>query len=186
MKAIAVASMLALAAPPAEGQQPRPPAGSPRAVAERVLGALSRKDAPGFARDVHPEAIADFRANVIQVLEQSPTPEQRTQGLQFFGGARSLEEFKRVPADQVFVAYMRRVFEQMNAAGNLRVTNTILGEVPEGPNTAHVLYRARVTAGKDSATNIAVLSLRRSPGGWKALLSGDLQALNGPRPQPPR
>ena len=186
MKAAAITALLVVSATAAQAQQARLPPGSARAVAERVLGALSRKDAAAFARDVHPEAVAGFRLNVIQVLEQSPTPEQRTQGLQFFGGARSLEEFKRVPADQVFVAYMRRVFEQMSAAGNLQVTNTLLGEVPEGGNTAHVVYRARVTAGRDSATNIAVLSLRRSPGGWKALLSGDLQALNGPRPPAPR
>ena len=178
--ALVLGAGLLFAAPASEAQQTLP-SGSARAVAERVLGALSRKDAVAFARDVHPDAIGGFRNNVIQVLEQSPTPEQRAQGLRFFGGARSLDEFKSLPADQVFVAYMRHVFEQMNAAGNLQVTNTILGEVPEGGALMHVVYRARVVSAGGSISNVAVLSLRRSPAGWKALLSGDLQPLNGPR-----
>jgi hypothetical protein len=156
-------------------------AGTPRAVAERVLASLARKDAEAFTRDVHPEAIAAFRANVVRILEQSATPDQRAQGLKFFGGARSLDELKKMPAERVFVAYMRGVFGRMPAAPELRITNAIIGEVLEGDSFAHIVYRSRVASPKESVTNVTVLSLRRSPGGWKAQLDGDLQGLAGPR-----
>ncbi len=182
------ALLLALAAsaaalPAAAQANPKQPvrAGTPRAVAERVLASLARKDAEAFTRDVHPEAIAAFRANVVRILEQSATPDQRAQGLKFFGGARSLDELKKMPAERVFLAYMRGVFGRMPAAPELRITNAIIGEVLEGDSFAHVVYRSRVASPKESVTNVTVLSLRRSPGGWKAQLDGDLQGLAGPR-----
>ena len=162
---------------------PRQPvrAGSPRAVAERVLASLARKDADAFTRDVHPEAIAAFRTNVVRILEQSATPDQRAQGLKFFGGARSVDELKKMPAERVFVSYMRGVFGRMPSAPGLRITNSVIGEVLEGDAFAHIVYRSRVASSKESVANVTVLSLRRTPGGWKALLDGDLQGLAGPR-----
>lgn len=171
--------------PAAAQGNPKQPvrAGSPRAVAERVLASLARKDADAFTRDVHPEAIAAFRTNVVRILEQSATPDQRAQGLRFFGGARSLDELKKMPAERVFVAYMRGVFGRMPSAPELRITNAVIGEVLEGDALAHIVYRSRVASPKESVANVTVLSLRRSPGGWKALLDGDLQGLAGPRAQ---
>ena len=161
-------------------------AGTPRAVAERVLASLARKDADAFTRDVHPEAIAAFRANVVRILEQSATPDQRAQGLRFFGGARSVDELRKMPAERVFIAYMRGVFGRMPAAPEVRITNSVIGEVLEGDALAHIVYRARIASPKESVANVTVLSLRRSPGGWKALLDGDLQGLAGPRASPGR
>jgi len=181
-------------APPASAQanpkQPARPqpvrAGTPRAVAERVLASLSRKDADAFTRDVHPEALAAFRANVVRILDQSATPDQRAQGLRFFGGARSVDELRKMPAERVFIAYMRGVFGRMPAAPEVRITNSVIGEVLEGDALAHIVYRARIASPKESVANVTVLSLRRSPGGWKALLDGDLQGLAGPRASPGR
>ena len=179
-----VALAASAAAVPASAQgNPKQPvrAGSPRAVAERVLASLARKDADAFTRDVHPEAIAAFRTNVVRILEQSATPDQRAQGLKFFGGARSLDELKKMPPERVFAAYMRGVFGRMPAAPELRITNSVIGEVLEGDALAHIVYRSRVASARESVANVTVLSLRRTPGGWKALLDGDLRGLTGPR-----
>jgi hypothetical protein len=180
---VAALAACAVALPVSAQGNPKQPvrAGSPRAVAERVLASLARKDADAFTRDVHPEAIAAFRTNVVRILEQSATPDQRAQGLKFFGGARSVDELKKMPAERVFVAYMRGVFGRMPAAPELRITNSVIGEVLEGDALAHIVYRSRVTSAKESVANVTVLSLRRTPGGWKALLDGDLQGLAGPR-----
>ena len=66
------------------------------------------------------------------------------------------------------------------------ITNSVIGEVLEGDALAHIVYRARIASPKESVANVTVLSLRRSPGGWKALLDGDLQGLAGPRASPGR
>jgi hypothetical protein len=180
---------LALLAPPVSAQAPstaRVPAGSPRAVAERVLASLARKDAEAFTADVHPEELAGFRTNVVRILEQSVTPDQRAKGLEFFGPAKSVEELRRMPAARIFAAYMRGVFTRMGARGPVQVSHVILGEVPEGDGVVHVVYRARVSQGNQAMANVALLSLRRSPGGWKAMLTGDLQGLAAPEPSPGR
>lgn len=180
---LAALATCAMALPVTAQGTPKQPAraGSPRAVAERVLASLARKDADAFTRDVHPEAISAFRTNVVRILEQSATPDQRAQGLKFFGGARSVDELKKMPAERVFVAYMRGVFGRMPAAPELRITNSVIGEVLEGDALAHIVYRSRIASAKESVANVTVLSLRRTPGGWKALLDGDLQGLAGPR-----
>ena len=46
---------------PVRAPAPAQAAGSPRAVAQRVLNALSSRDAAAFARDVHPQEMANFR-----------------------------------------------------------------------------------------------------------------------------
>jgi len=188
---VAALAACAIALPVSAQDRPKPAAqanskqpvraGSPRAVAERVLASLARKDADAFTRDVHPEALAAFRTNVVRILEQSATPDQRAQGLKFFGGARSVDELKKMPAERVFVSYMRGVFGRMPSAPGLRITNSVIGEVLEGDALAHIVYRSRVASAKESVANVTVLSLRRTPGGWKALLDGDLQGLAGPR-----
>lgn len=157
--------------------------GGPSVVAGRVLTALAERDAAAFVGDLHPEAVAVSRAGVLRVLDNAPTPEQRARALDFFGGI-SRQELNGLPPDRFLVTYMQAVFQRMAAAGDIEMTNSVLGEVLEGDTLAHVVYRARVIARGDTATDVTVLTLRDSPGGWKALLTGNLRGLAGADPAP--
>jgi len=53
----------------------------------------------------------------------------------------------------------------------------VLGEVAEGDTLSHVVYRARLTQGANQRVDMAVLTLKKSPGGWKIFLPGDFTAM---------
>lgn len=155
-------------------------AGSPRAVAERVLGALASRNAAAFGRDMHPEAMAAFKSGVVRGLAQVTAAEDKAEVEKFFQGDEKFDRLSAMPPDRFFTAYMGGVFQRMREEGNVRVNYAVLGEVPEGNSQVHVVYRGRITAGDQTLSDVDILTLRRSPGGWKALLSGELRALAGP------
>lgn len=174
--AMAVLALGFLAAPTLQAQG----AGSPRAVAERVLGALASRNATAFVSDMHPEALAAFKSGVVRGLSQVTAAEDKAEAENFFQGSEKFDQLSSMPADRFFSAYMGGVFQRMRQEGDVRVNYAVLGEVPEGTNLVHVVYRGRITAGDRSLSDVDILTLRRSPGGWKALLSGELRALAGP------
>ena len=155
-------------------------AGTPRAVAQRVLGALASRSAAGLVSDMHPEALAAFKSGVVRGLSQVTAAEDKAEAEKFFQGNETFGQLSSLPPDRFFAAYMGGVFQRMRQEGDVRVNYAVLGEVPEGSNLVHVVYRGRITAGDRSLSDVDILTLRRSPGGWKALLSGELRALAGP------
>ena len=173
---IGLASVLVTAPVSAQGAA----AGAPTAVAQRVLGALASRDAAAFSRDMHPEVLAAFKSAVLRALENARTDEDKAQAATFFQGVTSFEQIAQLPPDRFFTAYMGGVFRRMREAGDLRMAYAVLGTVPEGADLVHVVYRGRMTSGAQSISDVGILTVRRSPGGWKAILSGELRSLAGP------
>ena len=71
--AMAVLALGFITAAPLQAQG----AGSPRAVAERVLGALASRNATAFVSDMHPEALAAFKSGVVRGLSQVTAAEDK-------------------------------------------------------------------------------------------------------------
>jgi len=169
---------------PARPAPPRPSApssaqapGSPRAVAQRVLNALGNRDAAAFARDVHPQEMANFREGLLPMLRQAAAANKQAEVVRFFPGTKSVADIEKLSVERFFIGYLQGVFQRMEAAGNVRLTNTVLGEVAEGDTLSHVVYRARLTQGANQRVDMAVLTLKKSPGGWKIFLPGDFTAM---------
>ena len=162
---------------PVRAPAPAQAAGSPRAVAQRVLNALSSRDAAAFARDVHPQEMANFREGLLPMLRQAAAANKQAEVVRFFPGAKSVAEIEKLSVERFFIGYLQGVFQRMEAAGNVRLTNTVLGEVAEGDTLSHIVYRARITQGRNERVDMAVLTLKKSPGGWKIFLPGDFTAM---------
>ena len=162
---------------PAPRQQPAQAAGSPRVVAQRVLNALSARDAVAFARDVHPQEMVTFRNGLLPMIRQAAAANKQADVVRFFPGTKSVGEIEKLSVERFFVGYLQGVFQRMEAAGNVRLTNTVLGDVAEGDSLSHIVYRARITQGPNERVDMAVLTLKRSPGGWKIFLPGDFTAM---------
>jgi hypothetical protein len=175
-------SVLLVAARPVAAQQAA--AGAPRAVAERIFAALSGKNADAFARDMHPAELAAFKGAVMASLADLKTDQERQGAVDFFAGVSKFDQIGALPPDRFFAAYMGGVFRRMRASGDVQMQYQVLGQVPEGKDLMHVVYRARVSQGERSASDVSVLTLRQSPGGWKATLTGDLRAIAGPAAAP--
>lgn len=166
----AVALML-LSAPPLVGQRQAPAApGSARAVAQRTLAAQAARNPEAFAREVSPQDLAAFRAQLLPGIQKALAGDNRAQALAMFAPAKTYAEIEKLPAERIYALYLGAVMRRVGSAGPLQVTNTVLGEVPEGDSLVHVVYRQRVRSGSSGANNVAVLTLRRTPGGWKVVL----------------
>lgn len=53
----------------------------------------------------------------------------------------------------------------------------VLGEVAEGDDQVHVLYRTKMKVEEVEMTKLAVVSFKRSPDGWRGLLLGDVEGM---------
>lgn len=174
---ILVALVLGLPAPSAAQAAA---AEAPRAVAGRILGALATRNSSAFAADMHPDALAAFKAGMTQVLRRATSDEDKAEAVKFFQGVGSFDQILALSPARFFQSYMGGVFMRMRQAGDVKVTYNILGEVPEGAQQVHVIYRGRVVAGERSASDVSILTLQRTTAGWKALLTDELRSLAGP------
>ena len=111
------------------------------------------------------------------MLRQAAAANKQAEVVRFFPGAKSVAEIEKLSVERFFIGYLQGVFQRMEAAGNVRLTNTVLGEVAEGDTLSHIVYRARITQGRNERVDMAVLTLKKSPGGWKIFLPGDFTAM---------
>lgn len=176
---------LTLAAP-VSAQRAAAPPGSAKAVAQRTLAALAARNADGFAREASPQDLAAFRAQLLPNLKRAMDGKQRPEVLAMFAPAKSYEEIEKIPSERLFALYLGAVMKRVASAGPLQIQNTILGEVPEGDSLVHVVYRQRVKSGASSANNVTLLSLRRTPGGWKVVLEAGQLGMGAPPQGPAR
>jgi hypothetical protein len=182
----AIACLLLSAPPLAAQRQAAAAPGSPRAVAQRALAAQATRDPEGFAREVSPQDLAAFRAQLLPSVQKALAGDTRAQALAMFAPAKSYAEIEKLPAERVYALYLAAVMKRVGSAGPLQVSNAVLGEVPEGDSLVHVVYRQRVRSGSAGANNVAVLTLRRTPGGWKVMLDAGQTGAAGPPGAAPR
>lgn len=183
---IAVAFILLSASPLAAQRQGTAAPGSPRAVAQRTLAAQAARNPEGFAREVSPQDLAAFRAQLLPGVQKALAGDNRAKALAMFAPAKTYAEIEKLPAERVFALYLGAVMKRVGNAGPLQVSNTVLGEVPEGDSLVHVVYRQRVKSGASGANNVALLTLRRTPGGWKVALDAAQTGMSAPQGTAPR
>ena len=180
-------AFVVLTAPPLLAQRQATAApGSPRAVAQRTLAAQAARNPEAFAREVSPQDLAAFRAQLLPGIQKALAGENRAKALAMFAPAKTYAEIEKLPAERVYALYLGAVMKRVGSAGPLQVTNTLLGEVAEGDSLVHVVYRQRVRSSSSGANNVAVLTLRRTPGGWKVVLDAGQAGMSGPQGAAPR
>ncbi len=144
--------------------------GSARAVALRSLAAQAAHNPSAFVRDIDPADLAAFRLQLLPSLKEMLAGQQQQQALRIFAPAKTYADIEKLSVDRLYAMYIKGAWDQ--APSGLVFTNTILGEVPEGSDLSHLVYRQRVRAGEREATSVTLMNLRRTPGGWKVQLEG--------------
>jgi hypothetical protein len=180
-RSLMVAGLAVVVSSGMRAQKPAAPAGSARAVAQRALSALATQDAAAFAREASPQDLAAFRTQFLPTAKKAFDGQQREQVLAMFPPAKTYADIEKLPPERLFSQYLQGVMARMAANGPLQVSNSILGEVAEADSMTHIVYRQRVAAGTDRANNVAILSLRRTPGGWKVVLQGGQLGMGPPQ-----
>lgn len=161
----------------------QPSAEAPQEVAERYFAAMRASDYRGAAVLMHPAALAQFR-DFFQTLAAADSGDRALTAMFGVGSAR---ELAALSPEDVFARVMSAVAtlspQIKEAMGSMRAD--IVGTVPEGADTVHVVYRMHMVVAGVGAGKLAVLSLRRSGTSWRALLTGDLEGMiqSGPHPR---
>lgn len=167
--------LLATSALPLQAQAPAPAAAAntPQATVAAMNQAMERGDWKAAAAQFDPQALKDFRAMLMPVIDAAPAAQRETMVKTMFD-IGSLDELKRASDGDFFASYMGGI---LSLAGGKLVSNDIIGEVAEGADVRHVVTRSRVAAQGIEMTKMDVVSLRRTPQGWRVQLKGDMTGM---------
>jgi len=167
---IAVLLMVALTARAPQAQS----AETPEQVTDRFIAAMRAADWQGIASLMHQNALKQMHQLLAGVFESPNAGPIRQQLL----GVTTVQQAQALSDTAVFAALMRMTTQDAGVAELLKSAKVqVLGHVNEGPDTVHVVYRMVMTINGIPITKMDVMSLARSPVGWRGLLKGDFSAL---------
>lgn len=147
---------------------------SAQQVTMRFIDAMRGNDWNGVARLMHPAALHQLREFFSVLFDASPNADPIRRELL---GVSSAAEAKAMSDTAMFVSLLRvstRSPEMSDVFKTAKVQ--ILGQVNEGTDTTHVVYRMQIVLEGTPVTTMDVFSLARSPAGWRGLLKGDMAA----------
>lgn len=162
---IPTAAFLALGAGTLAAQHDAPPE-----VAQQMWVAVQDHKWDAVAHLTHPRALREFRELLAPIVDANGPAADSVRQIVF--GSISREAAATVSDSAVYVNLMRWS-ESLNAAqpGAVEATHyQLLGTVPEGRDTVHVIARASATISGRYLTWIQVYSLTRSGATWRGLL----------------
>jgi hypothetical protein len=160
------------------GSQPGKQNESPETVARAYFLALKQHKIDDCAKAMHPEEIKRFRGILSGVIDSAAQKGEEKQLLAIFGVA-SVEELHKLNDRQFFAAFYLGAtraapqLKQMMAEAEFQT----LGQVMEGKNTAHVVYRMEMTADGTKISKVSVISLQRTESGWGVMLNAEIEAM---------
>lgn len=162
------------AAPPPQSAAATADTESAQQVTMHFIDAMRANDWNGVAKLMHPDALHQLR-EFFSVLFESPDAEPIRRELL---GVSTIVEARAMSDTALFVSLLRmstRSPEMSDVFKSAKVQ--ILGQVNEGRDTTHVVYRMQMTLEGTPVTTMDVFSLARSPAGWRGLLKGDMAAV---------
>jgi hypothetical protein len=120
-----------------------------------------------------PEALASLKRTFTPLVAQDAGGEV----LRMLFGVGSRAEYDALSPAGVYRNFLTAVMNlqpEMKAvmAGS---TARVIGRVDEGADTTHVVYRIGMEIEGARMNKIETLSLRRTPAGWRATLSADVE-----------
>jgi hypothetical protein len=155
----------------AEAQRDR--ASPPDSVADSFQRALRTMAWRAAAQRLHPEGLARFRERVDMLVEVNPSAL-----LDDALGGLSAEEYRALSRQEVFVRSMEAMSEQMRGLLHALVVRDVevIGTVLESQDIAHVVYRSQARL-SGAVPETRVMTLKRSPQGWRVLDSPELDVI---------
>jgi hypothetical protein len=151
---------------------------TPDDVARGAIKAVKEGRLDDFARAVHPQALAQFRSAMSTLIDGAAKEGKTDEILRLFDGAKGVDEVKALDAAAFMAAYLRGTMRLTPEIKErlAKSTEKILGDVAEGGETVHVVYRPTMPGVEARFLTCKVLSLRKDGPGWGLLLSGDIES----------
>jgi 2-keto-3-deoxy-galactonokinase len=166
---LVLAFVLTLSASPLAAQA------APEEVARQYFTAVRANDYRAAAALMHPAALDQFRDFFRSLAAADVSGET----VKTMFGVRSTSEFNALSSQDVFARLLGTMTsmspEMKEAMSSMRAS--VVGTVPEGADTVHVMYRMTMGVQGVEVTKMEVLSLQRSGTRWMAMLTGDMQGM---------
>lgn len=156
---------------------------APVDVVREWSDALKATDFQKMAEVMHPEALAEFKEILLPVMQGfQESIAQDTTGVaqvpdslkQQLEGIDQLEPLQFYP--QAMTVLTSLVPDLRQSLSGL--TSTIIGGVAEGDTLTHVVTRTQASfMGQEVVSDVDVVSVKKSIGGWRIMLTGNIRGL---------
>ena len=146
---------------------------TPETVAVEAYARMRAGDWAAAAEAFDPAALRGFRGMFVPLLEG-----QGGDGLAaaFFGTGKTAAEVAKMSDAEFFAGFIRSVASGLGGMVSLG-EQQILGAVPEGADRTHLVVRAHADAMGMRITQMEVVTLNRTPQGWRLAMSGEMEGL---------
>jgi hypothetical protein len=146
---------------------------TPESVAKEYIAASTSGDWAKAATFIDPEALVSFKNMFGEVMKMDKKNEA---GKEIFG-LKNNAEFDQLSGEQVFVKLISMLVTMVPQMRQMlsEAENTILGQVPEGNEVVHILYRMKMKIGDGSMSKVDVMSLKKSGTTWRLKLSEEME-----------
>lgn len=167
--------MLSLAGTSAQAAEP-PASPSPESVVQSYVQALQSGQYQAVAELMHPEALEKFQSMMLPLFDVAGA-EETASLLAFFRDVPDVAAIKKLSRTEFFAAFFAGILggpEMKEVLASVKMTP--IGSVPEG-DVLHFVCRSAAAAEGVSISKLEVVSLKRSAGNWRVLLSGEMEGV---------
>jgi len=144
---------------------------TPEQAAERYFAATKAMDWTATAAMMHPRALQSMKTMFVDLasLDTAGTVIPPMLGVK-------ADELAALPSERVYERVLNMITRMQPQAAELMrgASFDVVGHVMEG-DTAHVVYRMKMSVEGAPITQTSVVSFLREGGEWRGLLTGDIQ-----------
>lgn len=172
----------------ATGSAPPKP-GSPEEIVSKAINAVNHGRIDDFVKAIDPDALEEFRAAVVETIDEGVKRVGEAKILESFPGVKSIKALKSLDGPHLLAGVIRRRLSDPAAKKALASTQVdVYGHITEGENTAHVVYRSKMKGGENEMIRMQVITLRKSGEAWKMTMPDEFagpKKRGGPGGPPP-
>jgi hypothetical protein len=152
---------------------------SPEKTALRAMEALREQRIGDFAKEMHPEALKSFKTAILDVMDSAEKAGREGELLSLFKDVTAVSDLRNLDDAAFFASFYEGVIKmQPRIRDSMKgMTIEVIGNVKEGTDMLHVVYRGTVNSGDLKVSQLSVMSLKASGERWGMLLTSDLEVL---------
>ncbi|MBS1788964.1 MAG: hypothetical protein JST85_14635 [Acidobacteria bacterium] len=148
---------------------------SPETVAKSYFTAMQAGNWDKCAGLLHPEALSSMKRLFATILKA----DESGGAAKTIFGLKSNAEFDELTGAAIFERLMNFI---SGAVPDMKTalassTTTILGKVSEGTDLVHIVYRSQIKMSGAEASEVEIISFKKSGSTWRALLTADMEEL---------
>ncbi len=146
---------------------------TPEAVAKAYIAASTASDWSKATSYLDPEALVSFKRMFGEIMKLDKKNEA---GKELFG-LKNNAEFEQLSGEQVFTKIMEILLASVPQLKQMLsgAQNTIIGQVAEGSDIVHIVYRMNLKIENAPISKVEVMTLKKVGSSWRLQLSGEME-----------